>query len=103
MKTYYLERVSRGLCDFKESVMPKFIPALDPKDVLPTRPRAKYIKNTYSPLEIKNASIKPDVYKFLSRYSICDYALRVKHNAIKHLKLHLKEDKLIEIGALEEQ
>ena len=42
------------------------------------------------------------VYKSLSSCSICDYASRVKHNTVKHLKLHLKEDKLIEFGAIEE-
>ena len=51
--------------------------------------------------QLKTYSLKPDVYKSLSSCSICDYASRVKHNAVKHLKLHLKEDKLIEIGALE--
>ena len=51
---------------------------------------------------LKTHCLKRDVYKFLSSCSICDYASRVKHNTIKHLKLHLKEDKLIEIGALEE-
>ena len=73
MKTHYLilpERLSRGLCDLKNSVMPKFIPALVPKDVLPTGPRSKYIKNIYSPSEIENTPIKPDVYKPLSCCSI---------------------------------
>ena len=109
MKTHSLKRLSCGLCNFKDSVMLslkihsnlKFIPAnshknnpeedylvLVPKDALPKGPRSKYIKDTYSPLEIETIPIKPDIYKFLVRCSICDYASRVKHNLVKHLKLH---------------
>merc|ERR1711915_230733 len=62
----------------------------------------KNVKDTFSPTEIEAIPVKPDIYKFLIRCSICDFATRVKNNLVKHLKLHLKEDKLIEIGALQE-
>eukprot|EP00090_Calanus_glacialis_P018800 TRINITY_DN29123_c0_g1_i1.p1 TRINITY_DN29123_c0_g1~~TRINITY_DN29123_c0_g1_i1.p1 ORF type:complete len:3087 (-),score=783.11 TRINITY_DN29123_c0_g1_i1:152-8311(-) len=130
MKTHSLKRMSCSLCDFKDSVMSslkvhaksmhkisnfKFVPVdshknnpeedyfvLVPKNAIPKGPRSKYVKDTFSPTEIETIPIKPEIYKFLIRCSICDFASRVKNNLVKHLKLHLKEDKLIEIGALEE-
>jgi len=130
LKTHSLKRISCALCDFKDSVMSslkvhaktmhkisnfKFVPVdshknnpeedyfvLVPKNAMPKGPRSKYIKDTFSPKEIEAIPVKPEIYKFLIRCSICDFASRVKNNLVKHLKLHLKQDKLIEIGALEE-
>jgi len=130
LKTHSIKRISCSLCDFKDSVMSslkvhaksihkisnvKFVPVhshknnpeedyfiLVPKNAIPKGPRSKFIKDTFSPTEIEAIPVKPEIYKFLIRCSICDFASRVRNNLVKHLKLHLRQDKLIEIGALEE-
>ena len=130
LKTHSIKRISCALCDFKDSLMSslkahaksihkisnvKFVPVdshknnpeedyfiLVPKNAIPKGPRSKFIKDTFSPTEIEAIPVKPEIYKFLIRCSICDFASRVRNNLVKHLKLHLRQNKLIEIGALEE-
>ena len=58
-------------------------------------------KDTFAPSDISLIPVKPDIYKHLIRCSLCDFATRVRNNLVKHLKLHNKMDKLVNLGSEE--
>ena len=52
--------------------------------------RSKSIKTIFSPTDIDSIPVKPDIYKYVLRCSLCDFGSRVRNNLVKHLRLHLK-------------
>merc|ERR1719273_1766127 len=61
-----------------------------PKNNLQKPIRSKALKTTFSPADISSIPVKPDIYKYVLRCSLCDYGSRVRNNLVKHLRLHLK-------------
>ena len=120
LKTHALRRYLCSLCDFKDPLMNslkvhvksehkllnfKFVPLhsaknnpekdyflVVPKNNLQKSGRSKTLKDTFSPADVASIPLKPDIYKYILRCSLCDYGTRVRNNLVKHLKLHLKQD-----------
>ena len=128
LKTHALKRISCSLCDFKSStvmlvknhskvthkmVNTRLLPVhnnknnleedffvLIPRNAFSKVTKSRY-KDTFAPSDISLIPVKPDIYKHLIRCSLCDFATRVRNNLVKHLKLHNKMDKLVNLGSEE--
>ena len=122
-----LKRYLCSLCDFRDPSMNslkahvktehkllsfKFVPVnaaktnhekdsfmIVPKNNLQKPIRSKALKTTFSPADISSIPVKPDIYKYVLRCSLCDYGSRVRNNLVKHLRLHLKSTDSIPILA----
>ena len=124
-----LKRYLCSLCDFRDSSMNslkahvktehklisyKFVPVdsaktnhekdsfiIVPKNNLPIpkTARSKTLKTVFSPADIDSIPVKPDIYKYVLRCSLCDFGTRVRNNLVKHLRLHLKTEDNIPILA----
>ena len=130
IKTHAAKRLTCSLCSFKTNVMValkqhgrtehkvtqmKFLPlkpnqtnpeedpfVMVPKNTLAKAARSRHIKDVFSPADLNSIPIKPDIYKYLIRCSICDFSTKVKNNLVKHLRLHVKKEKLHAAGSLKE-
>ena len=129
IKTHAAKRLTCSLCSFKTNVMValkqhgrtehkvtqlKFLPlkpnqtnpeedpfVMVPKNTLAKTARSRH-KEVFSPSDLNSIPIKPDIYKYLIRCSICDFSTKVKNNLVKHLHLHVKKEKLHAAGSLKE-
>ena len=129
IKTHAAKRLTCSLCSFKTNVMValkqhgrtehkvtqlKFLPlkpnqtnpeedpfVMVPKNTLAKAARSRH-KDVFSPSDLNSIPIKPDIYKYLIRCSICDFSTKVKNNLVKHLRLHVKKEKLHAAGSLKE-
>ena len=122
LKTHALKRYHCSLCNFKDPLVSglkthakaahkmisyKIIPVnsyknnhdrdffmLVPKNNSQKYSRSKSVKDTYSPFDVDSIPVKPEIYKQILRCSVCDFGTRVKNNLVKHLRLHIKNDKI---------
>ena len=128
IKTHAAKRLTCSLCSFRTNQMVslkqhgrtehkltqlKFLPlkpsqtnaeedafVMVPKNTLPKAPRSRHVKEIYSPADISTIPIKPDVYKYLIRCSVCDFSTKVRFNLVKHLRLHKSMDAMLASGSL---
>ena len=122
LKSHALKRYLCSICDFKDPLISslkthakavhkmlsyKIVPLnssknnqdkdffmLVPKNNSQRTLRNKSVKDTYSPSDVNSIPVKPDIYKQILRCSVCDFGTRVKNNLVKHLRLHIKNDKI---------
>ena len=124
LKSHALKRYLCSICDFKDPLISslkthaktghkmlnyKIVPLnssknnqekdffmLVPKNNSQRTLRSKSVKDTYSPSDVDSIPVKPDIYKQILRCSVCDFGTRVKNNLVKHLRLHIKNDRIEE-------
>jgi len=117
LKTHGVKRFSCGLCNYKCSLQTsvknhlklvhkvtqiKMLPVnksknnqdedsfvIVPKNAVFKQQRSKNVKDTFTPEEVQTVPIKPDIYRYYIRCSVCDFSTKVRFNLVKHLKLHL--------------